>query len=434
MSNIKKGAAVSMISLVMLISITACGRGSNTGVGITIEKPKEELQENCTLHVVTMMGSDAANSRRYSTLLKEFKKSHPNIHIEDESVLSDNDWKIQMEADFVMDNEPDVFQYFTDATAINILQTDKFVTLEEIQAEDNRIAANTSKAALEQTKSPLDGINYAVPTTGYWEGMFCNQDIFDKFGLELPKTWEDLLYVIRVLNENNIVPIAAALNDIPNYWIDALLLTAAGKEEFTAIPETAPDSWVDGLSKIMELYEAGAFPNDIAMLDNEMAGRMFRDKRAAMYLEGSWFLNKIEDQDNTVVCALPAWEGAKIEQGTAIQGYSSGFYITKKAWEDPVKRKAALEFVYANTCDEQILKYWSGNGTSSVPIPEGGKLTNLQKSSEDYIDTIMNPVSPIDSRIKPEAFNTLKNKMMGIITGKITPRDGINAMLEINNY
>ncbi|MEG2441764.1 MAG: ABC transporter substrate-binding protein [Acetivibrio sp.] len=431
----KRGISLLLIFLLVVPFFQGCKKTLEEESAIAIQENTSSgtTTDACVLRVVTMMGEEDPNAVHYNQVLEEFTKSHPNVTITDSSVSSDNDWKVQMEADFVMDNEPDVIQYFTDASATNILKTNKFVTLEEMQKEDPRIGANASFIALEQTKSPLDKVNYAVPTTGYWEGLFCNKDIFERYDVEFPSTWNKLLKAIKVFKKHGVVPIAAALNDIPNYWIESLLLNASTKEEYLSVPEEAPASWIKGLSKIKELYEVGAFSEDAAIIDNEMAGKMFQNKQAAMQLEGSWYLNGIKDQSNTIVCEFPQWEGAKMEKGSAIQGFSSGFYITKRAWGDPIKQKAALDFVYANTCDEQVIKYWGGSGICSVPVPEKGRFTKLQKSGMVYATGITNPVSPIDSRIAPEAFNELKNQIVPIALGQISAKDGINKMLKINN-
>lgn len=443
MKKSKKVLAL-MLALVLAMSMmTACGSGDDKKAAETQgETGKEDdtktddtktEEEPVTLNVVTQMGGEDANTDNYNKLIEQFQKDHPNVTIEDNSQVADNDWKVQIEADFSMDNEPDVIQYFTDKSAENLLKTDKFVTLDEMKAENPEIAKNTSDVALEQTKSPVDGKNYAVPTTGYWEGLFCNKKLFDDNNLELPTDWAKLETAIKTFKEKDIIPIALALNDVPNYWIEFLMMTASTTEEFVQVPDKAPKSWAEGLSKIKELYDMGAFSKDVATVDNEMAQNTFKEGKAAMILEGSWFLNGIPDKKNTVVCAFPKWDGAKAEEGTAISGYSSGFYITKKAWEDPAKKKAALDFVLANTCDEQVLTYWGGNGACSVPVPEGGDFNPLQLSGAKYAETITNPVGPTDSRMTPEAFNGLKDNMVAIATGKMSAEDGINNMLTINS-
>ena len=77
-------------------------------------------------------------------------------------------------ADFSVGNEPDVIQFFTDATADTIIATDKLVSVEEIRAEYPDYAKDTLDSALAAAAN-TDGVQRAVPTTGYWEGLFCKR-------------------------------------------------------------------------------------------------------------------------------------------------------------------------------------------------------------------------------------------------------------------
>lgn len=400
--------------------------------GIQIEA--SESLEPVVLEVVTMMGGTDANTEKFHEVIKEFEQQYPHVSIEDSSQAADQDWKVQIAADFAVNNEPDVIQYFTDYNASDVLATNKFVPLAEIQQVYPEYAKNTLQSALEGTKSPLDGVNYAVPTAGYWEGLFCNKDLFDQYNLELPRDWSKFKKAIHTFQINGIIPISVSLNDIPNYWIDFLMMSGTTPEEFEQIPASAPDGWVKGLSLLKELRDLGAFPSDTDTIDNDMASNLFKQKKAAMQLDGSWYLASILDQDNTVVVPFPTIPGGMASKGTAITGYSSGFYITKRAWEDPNKREAAVNFVLANTNDAQIIKYWNGNGTCSVPVSDNiVALTPLQISGREYAESIEVPLSATDSRISQEAFTILKDGIISISTGESSAEDIINGMLRVHN-
>ena len=436
-----------LLAFVLVMGLmTACGNSeeaAKTDVADTetadaaeeaVDTDEVESNEPVTLRVVTMMGGTDPNTDKFHDVIEAFEERYPHVTIEDNSQVSDQDWKIQIAADFAVDNEPDVIQFFTDSNASDVLATDKFVPLSEIQAEYPEVAKNTSKGALEATKSPLDGINYAVPTTGYWEGLFCNKDLFDQYDLELPTDWDKFTKAVEVFQENDIIPVAVSLNEVPNYWIEFLMMSGSTADEFLQVPETAPEGWVNGLSLLKDLRDMGAFPEDTDTVDNDMVGNLFKEKKAAMQLDGSWFLGGIPDQDNTVVVTFPAIPGSKAAEGTAITGFSSGFYITRQAWEDPAKKEAAVNFLLANTKDEQIIHYWSGNGASSVPVVDAGmELTPLQQSGADYSNAIQVPLAPTDSRMSQEAFTSLKDSVISISTGELSAEDAINEMLSIHN-
>lgn len=425
-----------LVAALALCMTTSCGNKISILSKETltdIDEMTNSKYDEITLNVVTMMGATDPNVENYQKVIEDFQVQYPNIIIADNSEVSDTDWKSKIAADFSVDNEPDVIQFFTDATANDVLATNKFVPLEEIRKEYPEVAQNTSAAALEATKSPIDGINYAVPTAGYWEGMFCNKDLFDKYNVELPTNWDSFTKAIKIFKENDIIPVAASLNNIPNYWLEFLMLSASTIDEYVQYPKTAPKSWVKGLSLLEDLKEMGAFPEDTDTIDNEMARSLFKEKKAAMQLEGSWYVAGIPDQINTVVIPFPGVKDMRLEEGTAISGFSSGFYITKKAWENPEKKEAAVNFVLANTNSEQVIEYWGGNGVCSVPVVEEFALTPIQKSGVDYFATVTNPVGPTDSRLTTEAFASLVNSAVGISNGKINAEDAINEMLDIQN-
>ena len=118
------------------------------------------------------------------------------------------------------------------------------------------------------------------------------------------------------------------------------------------------------------LRDMGAFPEDTDTVDDAYTGQLFRDKKAAMQLDGSWYAGNIEDTDNTVVIAFPGVPDQKAEAGSLVGGISSGFYITKKAWEDPDKRDAAVKFVMAHTCQAGVQRYWEATGAVSQAAVE----------------------------------------------------------------
>lgn len=394
---------------------------------------KEASKNPVTLKTVSMFGGTDPNAEVYQAINKEFMEENDWVTIEDNSQTSDEDWKAAMAADFSVGNEPDVFQFFTDATANTILATDKFVTLEEIRAEYPEYAKDTLDSALEAVTNP-DGVQRAVPTTGYWEGLFCNKDLFDQYNVELPTDWASLVTAIETFKENDIIPIACSLNNVPHYWIEFLMLYAAGEEDYTAIPETAPEGWVKGLETFKTLRDMGAFPADTDTVDDAYTGQLFKDKKAAMQLDGSWYAGGIEDTENTVVIAFPGVENQKAQAGAMVGGISSGFYITKKAWEDPDKREAAVKFVEAHTCKAGVQRYWESTGAISkaaVEVDSVDGMSGLALSAMQYTNAASSINAPTDSRLGSAAYGQLVSSIVKVSIGELSAEDAINEALSI---
>lgn len=388
-----------------------------------------------TLKTVSMYGGTDPNTKTYQALNMAFAAKYPNVTIEDNSATSTQEWKTRIAADFSVGNEPDVMFFFTDANAADVLKTNKFVTVEEIQAEYPEYGANIKPDVFKGVAAP-DGNIYAVPQTGYYEGLFCNKDLFEQHNVELPTDWDKLIKAIETFHANGIIPIAVSLNEVPHYWVEHLILTMGGVQEHALNPKdpaNLPESWIKGLELFKTLRDANAFPVDTDVIRNADAENLFKTKKAAMQLDGSWFANGIEDQDNTVILPFPVAPGGKKDPTDIIAGFSSGFYITKKAWEDPDKRQAAVDFVMMHTSTEAIAIYWNGAGTPAAecPVPEG--LSPLMESGAAMAAAAKGVDAATDSRLAPEAFTTMLRMVPDVSTGKVSAQDAIAKLVELNS-
>ena len=431
----KKVLSVLLVSAMAVSMFAGCGgnangttgnAGTESGGNVVSEEGKKEV----TLKTVSMFGGTDPNAQVYQAINDELMAQYDYITIEDNSQSSDEEWKAAVNADFSVGNEPDVIQFFTDATADTIVATDKLVSIEEIRAEYPEYAKDTLDSALSAAAN-TDGVERAVPTTGYWEGLFCNKDLFDQYNLELPTDWDSLVTAIETFKANGIIPIACSLNNVPHYWIEFLMLYSSGVDEFTTIPTTAPGGWAEGLSLFKTLRDMGAFPADTDTVDDAYTGQLFRDKKAAMQLDGSWYSGNITDTDNTVVIAFPGVPNQKAEANSLIGGISSGFYITRKAWEDPDKRDAAVKFVMAHTSQAGVQRYWEATGAVSqaaVEVTPVDGATPFAESIAAYTSSASAIVAPTDARIG-DAYKTLVAQIVKVSTGAITAEDAINEAL-----
>ena len=427
----KKKINVLILVVTLLVSMLAGCHSKQTPSILDDVLESMESPAQVTLRTVSMYGGENKTAHIYREINNNLMEAEKGLIIEDTSSSSNEEWKASINADFAVGNEPDVIHFFTDATADMLVKTGKLVTIEEIREVYPDYAKGTLDTALHAAVN-TDGVLRAVPTSGYWEGLFCNKDLFDKYGVELPTDWDSLVTAIEVFKANGIVPIACSLNNVPHYWIEFLMLYTAGVEEFTQIPETAPESWAKGLDLIKELRDMGAFPADTDVVDDVNVCRLFMDKKAAMQLSGSWYVADIEDTENTVVIAFPGVPEQEVEENTMLAGISVGFYITRKAWEDPEKRDMAVKFVMAHTCQESAQRYWESIGGASqatVEVTPIKDATPFAQSITEYINSATTIVAPTDSRIG-DAYKTLVANIVKLSKGLMSSEDAINEALD----
>ena len=95
------------------------------------------------------------------------------------------------------------------------------------------------------------------------------------------------------------------------------------------------------------------------------------DGDAAFLIDGSWKIGYFQENnaDNLEDFALSYVPGNGDRKATdLVGGISMGYYITKKAWDDPEKRDAAVKFVEHMTSDEVVSVF----ATTSVTALKNG--------------------------------------------------------------
>lgn len=365
------------------------------------------MAEGLTLKTVsTFAGTDAA-ADSYIALLKAWEQETGNTVV-DASATSDESWKTGVLNDFAAGNEADVMFYFC-RTADSAPILDKVVPISEINAAYPDLHLTENAACAE-----ADGKIYAIPVRAFWEGLFVNTDLFEKFGLELPTTWEKLETAVATFKDNGIVPIAVSLSDVPHYIAEFAILSSGSVADHLVRPgkgEKVPQSWVDGMNLIKELYDMGAFAADVNATTEAVTSQLFRDKGAAMQLDGSWFANGIpaSSMDSTIVMPFPA-KSADADPTAFIGGVSMGFYLSRKAWDDPAKRDAAVNLLAYLTTGDNAKKLGGYSFT--------GKLL---ESSYEMINNAGAMNGPFQDVMDPEARNVWFSAIPGIADGSVDP-------------
>ncbi|WP_235440445.1 ABC transporter substrate-binding protein [Paenibacillus sp. DMB20] len=196
-----KRSSLLLLSVMLLLTMfmAACGNGSKTASPPadgesktpTTEAPKTEDKEVKLRVFSTFGGTDAARDA-FQGVLDEFTAKHPNVKIEND-VMSANDdgFRTKVNTDMNSGNEPDLLFYFIGADAEGFVNAGKVVPMNEILDANPDWKKGFIPDALELAKQK-DGNIYAVPLTGFYEGLFVNKKIFEENGLELPTDWDKL--------------------------------------------------------------------------------------------------------------------------------------------------------------------------------------------------------------------------------------------------
>ncbi len=378
------------------------------------------LAQGVTLKTVSTFGGTDAASPDYVAILREWEEKTGN-RVEDNTAMADEAWKTGVLNDFAAGNEADVLFYFAKtADSAPILQ--KVVPISEINT-----AYPDLKLKENPTSAESDGVIYSIPVRPFWEGLFVNTDLFEKYGLELPNDFAKLEAAIKKFNQVGIVPISVSFADVPHYIVEFAIIASGSIKEYQARPaanEEVPDSWKDGMALLHKLYTLGAFARDAGATTNEVTGQLFRDKRAAMQVDGSWFANGIpeENWDTTIILPFPAY-AEDADPKAFLGGISMGFYLSRKAWEDPKKRDAAVSLLAYLTSEE--------NSKRLGVFTFGGELL---QSSYAMLANEDKMLLPIQDAMNPEARSAWFAGVPALVDGTADPASVWSSVMALNPF
>lgn len=428
---------IGLLLLAACLCLTACGREE--------APPAADCgEEGVTLNVVTSYGVDDGNRRNYETAVAAYEAATGN-RVNDNSAVSNESWKSRVLTDFMTGSEPDVLFYFTNVDAEPFINAGKVVSIEEIREVYPDYATNMKESMM---AAASDGRHYAVPSSGYWETLFVNRRVLSACGISIPGpdyTWDAFLEDCQRIKEAGYTPIACSLFQIPHYWFEFAVMNNGSLADHLEIPEVdeagvlvdnaVSRKWIAALEDIKALYEAGYFPDNTLTATDAETVAMFGEGEAAFLIDGSWKLGYLTKNyarriGDYVVAYVPG-KGRRPASDT-IGGISMGYFITRKAWEDPAKQEAAVEFVFHMTSEEVLSTFVTTEGTALVNGTETSGLSTIQQSAADANVHITGLAGAVQDTISGEAKSELFTNIPKVVTGQMTAREAVEAAIRRN--
>lgn len=430
-----------IISLMLLVSLmlplTGCAEPAPAQTSLPPQEP-------VVLDVVSSYGGDDGNRASYEAAVASYEAFTGN-EVRDVSSVSNEEWKTQVLTDFITGSEPDVLFYFTNADANPIIHAGKVVSIEEIREAYPDYATNMKPAMMPAAD---DGKHYAVPSTGYWESLYVNQSVLDQCGIAVPGpdyTWEQFLADCTRLKSNGFTPIACSLFEIPHYWFEFMVMNNGTVDNHLATPhvdengvlvmDAVAEKWIAALEDLKFLYDSGFFPENTLTATDAETVAMFAEGEAAFLVDGSWkmgfFMEHYPEQLNNFVVSYVPGKGDR-SASDAIGGISMGYFITRKAWDDPLKRKAAVEFVFHMTSEEILSTFVTTEVTALVNTVRPIGSSAIQQSAAEAQEHLTGMSSAVQDTISGEAKRELFSNIHQVMTGQMSPAEAIEEAMKFN--
>jgi raffinose/stachyose/melibiose transport system substrate-binding protein len=277
----------------------------------------------------------------WAGLARDFEAAHPGVKV-DITPLENEAFKAKLTTVTQAGNPPDVFHSWGGGV---LEQQVGAGLVKELSGDAASFLSNVSPNGVKLYQ--IGGKQYGTPYELGMVGFWYNKELFAKAGVSsTPKTWGELLGVVRQLKAAGIVPIALAGGDkwpAHFYW-SYLALRQSGVASMTEAANAgafdAPD-FVTAGAKLAELVELEPFqPGFLGAkyMANDGQSALMGNGQTAMELMGQWAptieaaysTDKKGIGDKLGFFPFPALEGGR-GSPTEVLGGANGFAVGRNA-------------------------------------------------------------------------------------------------------
>jgi raffinose/stachyose/melibiose transport system substrate-binding protein len=242
----------------------------------------------------------------------------PNVELELDIQAQDDGQKLKTYA--ATGNLPDIFQAGMDIINTfkksgNILQLDDYVTKFKYKDLMQSTAMNTLVSD--------DGHTYAFPYAGNeLILLYYNKDLFEKSGVKVPTTYDELMAAVKTFNAKGITPLSLfAKEKWPDVALYDMFVTRNEPGGITKLDKglasPADPAFKSAAEKVIELVKAGLLPKGATNLNYDQAASLFHEGKAAMFINGQWEIEEATKLlgDKVGWMYYPAPDAASYEKG-----------------------------------------------------------------------------------------------------------------------
>ncbi|MEX2415572.1 MAG: extracellular solute-binding protein [Paenibacillaceae bacterium] len=430
----KRRTQLILIALViMAIMIAGCSSnneanavnqsGNNNKGGTQVDEKVDEKGQ--TEKVKLTIGSwRTEDTEAYNKIIAEFTKSNPNIEIEFKPTKN-TEYNTVLNTALQTGGGPDIIHLRPYAAGRQLADAGFLEPIDGIKgldifAKETLIAATGS-----------DGKVYGVPTVFSSTQIFYNKKLFQQHGIQVPKTWDELLKAADTLKGNNIVPFAFGSKE---GWLLSLTHGMVGPSHYGGTDfvnkatsgETnfASKEFIASLQALKDLTPY--FPDNYIGLGMDDIRNLFVTEQAGMFVMGDWELAVMQKTNPDLDIDLFPVPPATADGEASVTAWVDGsFAVNAKS----ANKEAALKFLEYMTTKEF--------GTLVVnelkkPSTIAGVTANdpLVAKISEYANSISTPymfVVHFNSG-NPTSKATLETSLQGMYLNELTPEQVSDAV------
>lgn len=361
--------------------------------------------------------SDEKGKEVFEAITKEFEKENPNIDVEVNfpGQEYENILKVKMAANDL----PDVF----DTHGWAQIRYGKYVA--DLSKES---WASNLTDSMKPVLTDKNGKVYALPLNEAKDGITYNADVLEKYGIEVPKTFDQLLAAAeKIKKESNgqVSPFyfsgvdAWTIGQFFDYFATSLLISPEQNYSQDLLNGTFDWSkWTYLPEKFKEMYDKGLINKDMLTAKYSDLPKLFAEGKVAFFMMGPAFVGQAKEiNPNLKVGYMPVPAIAEGDEPT----FSGGERNTLAAWKDSPHLEEAKKFINFFAKTENLKKI-----AEATNLPAGIKGVNVDLGElTQYYEKYANiRVFPYFDRVYlPNGmWDVMCTNGQELIAGSITPK------------
>lgn len=388
-------------------------------LGLTTFAGIAETAEPVHLSAVLITGYES-----FEGAINEYCELHPNVTV-DVQIMDTDSYLVLIKTKLASNDAPDLMPIEAATDYYNYYANGYIVDCSDMTETINRLNAGAITGFTTD-----DGGVIGLPFVQQFLLAYYNRDMFAKYDLKVPETWEDLMSVCETLKQNGITPISLGHKTT---WVTQMLPfsnnattvwdqepgfydgTVTGESKYA---ESA--GWLDSLNKYREIIDKGYLIEGSLSTSSEQMHEMLINQDVAMIFTGTWddssiyALNPEFDLGAFLIPASGGSTGASvsINSGFGVSAGSENVEVTKDLIRFMLSKESLEKYCASfNTCYSDI----------DAEISDAVKEAATQLPGKTYY--------PFDSTFfAPGVQDMMFAGLQDLIAGNMTPMEVLEDM------
>lgn len=418
-----------LLLLSAALGMAGCSGSDSFGIGERETAARAE-SDPVTLRVWGDLGNQIMTEAPFRQLNENFMKLHPDIRIDYKFVQTPESLDFGLRSNEL----PDIF-YVQGNKTTKMSEMARYGYLLPLDDYGFDLRRFTGEAVQYGT---VDGKLYSsLPAFVETMVVYYNKDLFAKYDLAPPKTWDEFIELMEEVKSHGITPIAMPGTEYKERsWLSYILMALFSYEKSQGLMNGVPGirltdpEFIAGLQAFRDFAEKGYFGSNYATQDRVGWHLSFTKGEAAMLVDGSWnnllFMNS---GVNVGTFYIPD------KRGTRIAPISFNNWTTYSISSSTKYPKQAVQYLkYLNSPEAQQLM---GDATGMIPVIDD--ITPLDSIQElmDYdksVDNFTTVMARISKRGADAPALYRQTVLAELLTSKMSGEEAAERLDEAVDY